>query len=236
MAHSECHVAAHGEAYAYFNFEEQHAATEHSDKSATASSLDAVMAATERQQEPAAGTSSALDAPFSLTTALPAQLPQIVSSSASAFPQLLQSTVPESGITIIALPSLPDLLALPADEIPLRRFPFDCVIDMNDTSTWPIVYKGREYAGMASRHPIFIPHPAFLVINPIWTQCSCVYGCFLCVYDGATLCAGCLPPHIQTYCDCEPGCCGIPLDSSGSSESSGSESTTTGGATTESCC
>ena len=187
MAHSECRVAA----YTDFTFEDQHAATEHSDKSATASSLDAVMAAT--------GTSSALDAPFSLTTAWPAQLPQIVSSSASAFPQLLQSTVPESGTTIIALPSVPDLRALSADEIPQRRFPFNSVIDINDTSTWPIVYKGREYAGIASRHPIYLPHPASLVINPIWTQCSCVYGCFLCVYDGATLCAGCLSPHIQTY-------------------------------------
>jgi len=143
--------------------------------------------------------------------------------------QLLQSTAPGSGTTIITLP--PDPITCDTDELPFRRFPFNCVISMNDTSTWPIIYKGQEYAGIASTHPVFIPHPAFLVINPIWTQCSCVYGCFRCVYDGATLCAGCPSLHINTYCDCEPGCCGIPPESSGSS---GNESTTTGSASTQS--
>ena len=102
---------------------------------------------------------------------------------------------------------------LPSNEIPLRRFAFDCVIDMGNPATWPIVYKGKEYQGIASTHPVFIPHPAFLVINPIWTQCSCIHGCFVCVYDGATLCTGC-----QTSpCDCEPGCCGVPPESTDSS-------------------
>ena len=88
-----------------------------------------------------------------------------------------------------------------SSEVPLRRFAFDCVIDMGNPATWPIVYKGKEYAGIAARKPVFIPHPAFLVIDPIWTQCSCIHGCFKCVYDGASLCTGC-----QTSpCDCEPG-------------------------------
>ena len=96
-----------------------------------------------------------------------------------------------------------------SSEVPLRRFAFDCVIDMGNPATWPIVYKGKEYAGIAARKPVFIPHPAFLVIDPIWTQCSCIHGCFKCVYDGASLCTGC-----QTSpCDCEPGCCGAPLES-----------------------
>ena len=100
-----------------------------------------------------------------------------------------------------------------SSEVPLRRFAFDCVIDMGNPATWPIVYKGKEYAGFASRRPIFIPHSAFLVIDPIWTQCSCIHGCFKCVYDGASLCTGC-----QTSpCDCEPGCCGVPLESDDSS-------------------
>ena len=96
-----------------------------------------------------------------------------------------------------------------SSEVPLRRYAFDCVIDMGNPATWPIVYKGKEYAGIAARKPVFIPHPAFLVIDPIWTQCSCIHGCFKCVYDGASLCTGC-----QTSpCDCEPGCCGAPLES-----------------------
>ena len=100
-----------------------------------------------------------------------------------------------------------------SSELPLRRFAFECVIDMRNPATWPIVYKGKEYAGIAARKPVFIPHPAFLVIDPIWTQCSCIHGCFKCVYDGASLCTGC-----QTSpCDCEPGCCGVPLESDDSS-------------------
>jgi hypothetical protein len=98
-----------------------------------------------------------------------------------------------------------------SSEVPIRRFAFvwPSEIDMGNPATWPIVYKGKEYAGFASRRPIFIPHSAFLVIDPIWTQCSCIHGCFKCVYDGASLCTGC-----QTSpCDCEPGCCGAPLES-----------------------
>ena len=96
----------------------------------------------------------------------------------------------------------------PSHELPFRRFAFDCVIDEANPATWPIVYKGKEYQGIASTHPVFVPRPAFLVINPIWTQCSCIHGCFKCVYDGASLCTGC-----QTSpCDCEPGCCGLPLE------------------------
>ena len=98
-----------------------------------------------------------------------------------------------------------------SSEVPIRRFAFvwPSEIDMGDPATWPIVYKGKEYAGVASRRPFFIPHSAFLVIDPIWSQCSCIHGCFKCVYDGASLCTGC-----QTSpCDCEPGCCGAPLES-----------------------
>jgi hypothetical protein len=100
-----------------------------------------------------------------------------------------------------------------SSEVPLRRYAFDCVIDMGNPATWPIVYKGKEYAGIAPRKPVFIPHEAFLVIDPIWTQCSCIHRCLKCVYDGASLCTEC-----QTSpCDCEPGCCGVPLDSDDSS-------------------
>ena len=98
-------------------------------------------------------------------------------------------------------------------EVPFRRFAFHCVIDPADTTTWPIVYKGKEYQGIASKHPVFVPPPTFLVIDPTWIQCACVHGCCVCVYDGATLCTGC-----QTWpCHCGPGCCDILPDSSDSS-------------------
>ena len=98
-------------------------------------------------------------------------------------------------------------------ELPFLRFDEDCVIDTANPATWPIVYKGKAYQALASKRPVFVPHWAFLVIDPIWTKCSCIHGCFVCVYDGATLCTGC-----QTSpCDCEPGCCGVPPDSSDSS-------------------
>jgi hypothetical protein len=135
---------------------------------------------------------------------------------------------------------------LPSNEIPLQRFAFDCVIDMGNPATWPIVYKGKEYRGIASTHPVYIPHPDFLVINPIWTQCSCMHGCFVCTYDGATLCLGCATvctgdssgdergdasqladSNAETSpCNCEPGCCGIPPDST---DSSGDEDVVLGG-------
>jgi hypothetical protein len=98
-------------------------------------------------------------------------------------------------------------------EVPFRRFAFHCVIDPADTTTWPIVYRGKEYQGIASTHPVFVPPPTFLVIDPTWIQCACVHGCCVCVYDGATLCTGC-----QTWpCHCGPGCCDILPDSSDSS-------------------
>ena len=138
-------------------------------------------------------------------------------------------------------PVRPMLLALPSDDtsfkappplppnIPFRRFPFDCVIDMSDRSTWPIIYKGREYVSMAARCPVFIPSPESLVYQPIWTQCWCVDGCLRCVYNGEIVCPGCdSRPRSSPLCPgCEPGCCAIPVESSGSSED---DSTTTGGA------
>ena len=140
-----------------------------------------------------------------------------VSNSAAAAAAARQ----DNARTIIWLP--PDLLEVPSDERPFQRLPDDCRIRMDDTSTWPIVYKGRPYTCIAARCPVFLPCPSALVINPIWRQCSCILDCCRCVYDGASLCNACLAPQ----CECEPGCCGV---SDGSSErSSDSYSTTTGG-------
>ena len=54
-----------------------------------------------------------------------------------------------------------------------------------------------------------------------WTQCACANLCFRCVYDGASLCDGCMPsvPGNQRLdCDCEAGCCGV-IDSEATASS-----------------
>ena len=81
----------------------------------------------------------------------------------------------------------------------------------------PDASMGVVYAGVASRRPVFIPPVDFFVPQPQeWTQCACANQCMRCVYDGASLCEGCVPSapgrqRLDFDCDCEPGCCGIPL-------------------------
>ncbi len=81
----------------------------------------------------------------------------------------------------------------------------------------PKAFDIKHYAGVASRRPVFIPPADFFVPQPQeWTQCACANQCMRCVYDGASLCEGCVPSapgwqRLDFDCDCEPGCCGIPL-------------------------
>ena len=81
----------------------------------------------------------------------------------------------------------------------------------------PDASMGVVYAGVASRRPVFIPPADFFVPQlQEWTQCACANQCMRCVYDGASLCEGCVPSapgrqRLDFDCDCEPGCCGIPL-------------------------
>ena len=84
------------------------------------------------------------------------------------------------------------------------------------------VCNGRYYVGVAARRPVFIPPEDFFVPQPQeWTQCACANLCFRCVYDGASLCDGCMPsvPGNQRLdCDCEAGCCGV-IDSEATASS-----------------
>ena len=85
------------------------------------------------------------------------------------------------------------------------------------------VHAGCYYAGVAARRPVFIPPDDFFIPQPqLWTQCACPNHCYVCVYDGASLCEGCEPSALRRQtldmqCDCEPGCCdALPSDFSDS--------------------
>ena len=101
--------------------------------------------------------------------------------------------------------------------------------DPEDTAEQPVgitasrseqgfVHAGRHYAGVAASHPVFVPPDDFFIPQPqLWTQCACPNHCYVCVYDGASLCEGCEPSALRrqpldTQCDC--GCCDVlPSDS-----------------------
>ena len=71
------------------------------------------------------------------------------------------------------------------------------------------VHAGRHYAGVAGSHPVFVPPDDFFIPQPqLWTRCACPHHCYVCVYDGTSLCRGC-DPVLTTQCECEPGCCDV---------------------------
>jgi hypothetical protein len=72
------------------------------------------------------------------------------------------------------------------------------------------VHAGKHYAGAAASHPVFVPPDDFFIQQPqLWIRCACPHHCYVCVYDGTSLCRGC-DPVWTAQCECEPGCCDVP--------------------------